>query len=177
MASRCVKFRFSPIGAEAQRQRLKYICEQEGIKIESDAVLDTLIDISEGDLRRSINTLQTCSSFVKNTGVCLKVADIEKISGVVSDNVIAEIYSQILSSTGYAEVQELSQNLILDGYDIQQLLTKLNLHFINQRSVKDIHKAKIAEIVADADFKMIQGGDEELNLLHALSSINRILKN
>lgn len=65
LASRCVKFRFSAIGADAQKQRLKMICEKENIKIESDQVIDSLIEISEGDLRRSINTLQTCSSFVK----------------------------------------------------------------------------------------------------------------
>lgn len=76
LASRCVKFRFSPIGREAQRERLNLICEREDIAIESDEVLDCLIDITEGDLRRSINTLQTCSSFIKNSGIALKVADI-----------------------------------------------------------------------------------------------------
>ena len=46
-----------------------------------------------------------------------------------------------------------------------------------QGSAQGLHKARIAEMVAESDFKMIQGGDEELNLLHTLSSINRILKN
>jgi replication factor C subunit 2/4 len=57
LASRCVKFRFSPISKAAQMERLSMICRNEGVKIESDDVLDKLIDISEGDLRRSINTL------------------------------------------------------------------------------------------------------------------------
>lgn len=57
LASRCVKFRFSPIGHEAQKSRLRMICEKESIKLESEDVLDVLIEISEGDLRRSINTL------------------------------------------------------------------------------------------------------------------------
>lgn len=57
LASRCVKFRFSAIGETAQKDRLRLICEKEGIKIESEEVLDALIEISEGDLRRSINTL------------------------------------------------------------------------------------------------------------------------
>ena len=65
LASRCVKFRFSPIGDDAQKERLSLICKGENIALESTSVLDLLIDISEGDLRRSINTLQTCSSFVK----------------------------------------------------------------------------------------------------------------
>jgi hypothetical protein len=41
--------------------------------------------------------------------------------------------------------------------------------------VNDIAKAKISEAVADSDFKMIQGGDEELNLLHTLSQISSIV--
>lgn len=95
LASRCVKFRFSAISEEAQKERLQMICEKEGINIESDKVLDSLISISEGDLRRSINTLQTCSSFVKGTDVHLKAIDIERISGVVEDHVIQDIFNKI----------------------------------------------------------------------------------
>jgi hypothetical protein len=40
----------------------------------------------------------------------------------------------------------------------------------------DLKKAKLAEIIAETDIKLIQGGDEELNLLYALSSISKILK-
>jgi replication factor C subunit 2/4 len=57
LASRCVKFRFSPITEIAQKERLSLICKNENIQIESEQVLSTLIEVSEGDLRRSINTL------------------------------------------------------------------------------------------------------------------------
>ena len=177
LASRCVKFRFSSISQQAQKDRLKQICDKENIAIESDAVLDQLIEISEGDLRRSINTLQTCSSFIRNTGNPLKRSDIEKVSGVVPDSVIADIYAKIEKAHGYSEIQDLAQNLILEGYDTQQLICRLMLFYASSKTVKDLHKARIAEMVAESDFKMIQGGDEELNLLHTLSSINRILKN
>ena len=119
LASRCVKFRFSAISESAQKQRLQLICKEEDISIESDKVLDSLIEITEGDLRRSINTLQTCSSFVKGTNTPLKVIDIERISGVVPDKVIKDIFDKIQQARGYSEVQDLAQNLILDGYDIQ----------------------------------------------------------
>lgn len=81
LASRCVKFRFSPISEEAQKGRLKQICFLENVKYDSEAVIDKLISVTEGDLRRSINTLQTCSSFGKDRS--LTVADIESISGIV----------------------------------------------------------------------------------------------
>lgn len=45
----------------------------------------------------------------------------------------------------------------------------------SSKEVPDIQKAKIAEITAEADAKMIQGGDEELNLLHVLSSISLVV--
>ena len=90
---------------------------------------------------------------------------------------IADIYAKIEKAHGYSEIQDLAQNLILEGYDTQQLICRLMLFYASSKTVKDLHKARIAEMVAESDFKMIQGGDEELNLLHTLSSINRILKN
>lgn len=36
----------------------------------------------------------------------------------------------------------------------------------NDPRVSDLKKAKVSELVAETDFKMIQGGDEELNLLN-----------
>lgn len=41
----------------------------------------------------------------------------------------------------------------------------------------DLKKSKLSEIIAETDIKLIQGGDEELNLLYALSNISKILKN
>lgn len=56
--------------------------------MESDEVFKSLVDISAGDLRRSINTLQTASSFKHKN---LTVKDIESISGVVPDEAIKKI--------------------------------------------------------------------------------------
>ena len=46
LASRCVKFRFSPIAKEAQMERLKLICGREGVEVAGDEVFNSLIDIS-----------------------------------------------------------------------------------------------------------------------------------
>lgn len=47
---------------------------------------------------------------------------------------------------------------------------------MNTNKVPDLKKSQISEIIADTDIKMLQGGDEELNLLNALSSISKALK-
>lgn len=40
----------------------------------------------------------------------------------------------------------------------------------------DLRKSKISEVIAETDIKLLQGGDEELNLLYALSNIGKILR-
>lgn len=82
----------------------------------SEEVFRALVDISAGDLRRSINTLQTASSFKHKN---LSVKDIESISGVVADDVVKRIDKVLSSTDGFGDVQSLSQELILEGFDVQ----------------------------------------------------------
>jgi hypothetical protein len=49
-------------------------------------------------------------------------------------------------------------------------------YFLGQVQLPDLKKAKISEIIAETDVKVLQGGDEELNLLYTLSSIAKIIK-
>lgn len=169
LASRCVKFRFAHIEQESQMKRLQSICKEESIKLESDAVLNTLIDVSDGDLRRSINLLQTCSSFIKveakeaedkmaddgdvveDTGMLTR-ATIEQISGIVPKSVILNLQERLWApGSGYSHIQEIAEDMILEGYDTQQLLHSLLESFINIKDPKklnDFQKSKIAEIIA-----------------------------
>jgi hypothetical protein len=39
-----------------------------------------------------------------------------------------------------------------------------------------LRKARISEVIAETDIKLLQGGDEELNLLYALSNIGKVIK-
>lgn len=98
LASRCVKFRFSPIAKEAQIERLKHICNNENVRVVNDQVLEALVDITEGDLRRSINLLQTASAF-KQSGITLQ--DIQSISGSIPQEVITDIAQKIYQSSEF----------------------------------------------------------------------------
>lgn len=58
---------------------------------------------------------------------------------------------------------------------MQQLLYQL-LDYYVASAHPDLRKAKVSEIIAETDIKLLQGGDEELNLLYALSTISKIFK-
>lgn len=107
LASRCVKFRFSPIAREAQIERLSLISSKEGVKVEGPKVYERLVEISQGDLRRSINMLQTASAFKEKL---LSVAVIESISGVIPPDTVTKI-DKVLSSQSdspFSDVQLLA---------------------------------------------------------------------
>jgi len=121
LASRCVKFRFAPISEQAQSERLLNICRAEGVNLQSEQVINKLIRLTEGDLRMSINTLQTCASFTKETG--LSEEDVESVSGIVPRKAILMI-TTVIGTRGatYGDIQRVAEELILEGFDCQQLL-------------------------------------------------------
>lgn len=77
----------------------------------------------------------------------------------------------------YADIQRVAEDLIFEGYDCQQLLHQLLDFYVQQApaAVRDLQKAQISEIIAATDFQLLQGGNEELNMLNCLSNIAQIL--
>ncbi|MCO5580288.1 hypothetical protein L7F22_034154 [Adiantum nelumboides] len=57
LASRCAKFRFKPLLDNVLSSRIQFICQEEGLSLDSEA-LATLNSVSEGDMRRAITYLQ-----------------------------------------------------------------------------------------------------------------------
>lgn len=78
LASRCVKYRFKAIPSSQQISRLQYVSQQESVQVD-EAGLQQLYLVSGGDLRKSINMLQSAATLYDKV-VDKKVVD--EISGV-----------------------------------------------------------------------------------------------
>ncbi|KAJ3506636.1 hypothetical protein NMY22_g17183 [Coprinellus aureogranulatus] len=89
LASRCSKFRFTPLDSGSAFSRLSYIAKEERIDVD-EPVINTLISTSHGDLRRAITYLQSAArlSASSNPPAPIHAADIQEIAGVVPDSVI-----------------------------------------------------------------------------------------
>ncbi len=57
---RCAKFRFKPLSKGVLLERLRMISDAEGVRV-SDEGMEALLETSEGDLRKAITTLQSCT--------------------------------------------------------------------------------------------------------------------
>ena len=63
VASRCSKFRFKALDGGHAKTRIEEIMEKEGVKYD-DGVIEKALLVSDGDLRRAINLLQSAAKLV-----------------------------------------------------------------------------------------------------------------
>ena len=174
IASRCAKFRFKPLKAEAIKGRLQHICEVEKVLLDSDAILDEIIDISEGDLRRAITTLQTAFR-MKDSGESITLDDVHEISGHIPNRWI-ETITATCKTKSHDQVRLLIKDLILEGYSATQFLIQLHRWLISDACfLNDQQKSVVCTELAKADQCLLDGANEFLQGFHVASQIIEVL--
>ena len=143
LASRCSKFRFTPLDSESSSLRLSHIAQQENIPI-SKPVIDALISTSSGDLRRAITYLQSASRLSSSTipATPIQPLDIQEIAGVVPDSVIQN-FARVLGieidegmdvdessqqkASGFEPIRNQVKFLMREGYSAGQIISQVGL--------------------------------------------------
>jgi len=119
--SRCVEFKFRPLSKNHIIDRLQYIIKNEKIKFPK-TTLDVIYKVSNGDLRRAINLLQSLSLQSRVTkNICYK------LMGYPTETDIKNIY-KYLTDTKLSVSKKNSniKKIILDnGYSLNSILTEL----------------------------------------------------
>jgi replication factor C subunit 2/4 len=171
--SRCVKFRFKPLNKTSMLQKLGYIIKRERMNLDQD-VIDKIIDISLGDLRKAIMLLQNICYIEKHSKIT--VNDIIEISGNIPPVIIDKINNVCIlnKSSKCADIAELAKNINLDGYSMSHILWTINTFIINNTLLSDISKSKICLHVAKTEKRLVDGADEYLQLLSILTCIKML---
>jgi len=163
--SRCAPFRFTYLPTEALVQRIKYISETEKVKI-SETGIDAILEISEGDLRKTVNILQTAASVGKPI-------DAETVYSVVGRANPSDVREMLLTALNgdfvgaRNRLRELIQKYGLAGTDI---IRQVHME-VFRLSVPDKWKVRLADIVGEVDYRLIQGSNEEIQLSALLAKL------
>lgn len=102
----------------------------------------------------------------------LEGKDVYEVSGRVSEGVMKGIWERIKKG----EAEEAAEEVVAEGYDVMQVLAQLMEVVVKERGVTDLHKARVAEVCASTEGKLIRGGSEELNLIYMFMNISKIIK-
>jgi replication factor C small subunit len=163
--SRCAPFRFTHLPREEQDRYLKEIAEKEKVKISSDG-LDAIFEVCGGDLRKAINTLQSAASLGKPIDAKIvysitgraSPADVQKMIKAAMDGDFLEARKQL---------RDMIQKYGVAGSDlIRQVHTE-----IFRSDTPEKWKLRLADIVGEVDYRLVEGSDEEVQLSALLAKL------
>ncbi len=169
IASRCAKYRFSPLSRESQFNRLRLIANNEKMTVE-DSVLSYLIEISEGDLRRSINLLQSISQLGSDLMTPEVISD---VCGTIPQEEIGKIF-ECAQYSDTKDIFSCSDEFFYNGYDLRQFFVQFNEYVINHIQLNEIEKSQICAILLDAETDSLEGSTPNLKLYNVLCDIRKI---
>ena len=138
--SRCQRFDFRRITTDDIVSRLKYICEQEKIKITEDA-LYTIARSSQGGMRDSLALLDQIS--VLDADKEITSDDVNEMLGRLSFDVLFELTNNILASNTQ-EALNILDKVYNKGNEPFQIVSNLIQYFRNLLIVKNCSDRKIA---------------------------------
>ncbi|KIM65322.1 hypothetical protein SCLCIDRAFT_541958 [Scleroderma citrinum Foug A] len=190
LASRCSKFRFTPLDSSSTTSRLTQIAAAEHVDV-TPAVMSTLIDTSNGDLRRAITYLQSASRLSSSSDPPSLIApiDIQEIAGVVPTAVVndlakalgleiagdMEVDGAIPKRQGFDDIRKKVKEVIRQGYSAMQLLSQLHDLVVLHQTLPARQKAICALAIAEADKALCEGADEELWILEVALQIHKAI--
>ena len=168
LASRCSKFRFKPLDTASAEARLAFIAQAEKVPV-NPAMLKALVDASDGDLRRAITYLQSAALLVGARQEPLSAAAVGELAGVVPTEVIERIARSVgIDSTGgsFDGILAAVQGVVLEGYSCMQVVLQLHDLVVEHPLLPAGKKTRCALRFGETDKALIDGGNEELQLLN-----------
>ncbi|KAL9609096.1 MAG: hypothetical protein Q9167_006110 [Letrouitia subvulpina] len=142
LLSRCTRFRFSPLKEQDIRSLVDRVIENEGIKIEQEAV-ENLVKLSKGDMRRALNVLQACHA----SSIPLPIKGQKKASSVEYETITNETIYDCIAAPHPSDIA-LIQSTLLETSDITSCLYTINtLKATRGLALADILTALSEELV------------------------------
>ena len=163
--SRCVVFRFSSLNDQDIKDRLKKISKQEELAISPDG-LNALVDVSRGDCRRAINYLQSCGTISKKVDQEL----VFRVAGEVPSDRIKEILQTAIEGQLQFSIKLLHDVNSEYGLSGINIIKNLHREIYNLKVPEDI-KIELSKLLAESEYRLSQGGTEEIQLQALLANI------
>lgn len=160
IVSRCSLFRFKPIPKNEIFSKLKNISEKENMYC-SDEILNKIINICRGDMRKAINFLQRCHN---SFGDKINVDLLDEISGMINDTDINKFIDYSLSKKS-TKIDSLIKDFYNSGYSLVNQILKFHEIIINHKHIKSSDKALILKKIVEIDQNLIKGCDEYIQFL------------
>ncbi len=163
--SRCSVMRFGPLKPEDIKDYLKRIEENENIEI-TESGFESLLYISQGDMRKAVNILQVAASFSEK----IDPDTLFTSSALARPETISELIKLPLKGK-FGEARERLEDLITrGGLAGEDILGQMHRELFNIPMDDDL-RVLVLDAIGEADFRLVEGADERIQIEALLARI------
>lgn len=156
--SRCAVFRFKALEEKDVKKALEDIAKKEKLKIEEKAY-DAIYYLSEGDMRKAINILQSAASLGKITE-----KNIYEVVAQARPSDVKEMISSALSGK-FSEARKLLLDMLLkQGISGEDIIKEISRQIYEVDGVPERSKIEMIEKIGECEFRLNQGGNELIQI-------------
>jgi replication factor C subunit 2/4 len=152
-----------------QIERLNLIANNENLKVDP-SIAEYLVDVCEGDLRRSINLFQSISQLGEKL---IKKEIVDDVCGIIPKGIIQNLF-ETARSQKLENITSEAKRFLSEGYDVMQFLTQFTEYMITLSDITSIDKSKISCFILECNRNLIDSGTPFVNLLNLLIKIRNI---
>ncbi len=164
--SRTALFRFYPLKKEDVVNRLLYIVKNEKVDYDQKA-LETIYDITLGDMRKSINILQAAAAYGKIT-----VEAIYKVLGLAQPKEIREMVNLALQGKFMQAREKLRTLLVTYGLSGEDIIKQIHRELTSSElQISEELRVLLLDYIGETEFRIIEGADDEIQLTALLAKL------
>ena len=170
--ARCINLRFVPINKNVIIDKLQYICNAEKFRCSLKS-LNVIADLSNGDLRKAINLLQSIS--MRNKNITEKLC--YKTAGIPSLKIVESLYKILVDKdidfkTTYEKVDKI---IIKTGVSLSLLLRQLTTVITNH--IREIDVDILANYLNELAFLESAVSNSTFGSIYIISLVSIFKKN
>ncbi len=163
--SRCAPFRFTYLPRQEQDTYLRTIAEKEGLTL-LDEGLNAIFEVCRGDLRRAVNTLQAGASLEKPIDAKI----IYSIAGRANPADVREMMKTAMGGDFFEARKQLRNMIQKYGVAGSDMIRQIHTE-IFRSALPEPWRMKLADIVGEIDYRLVEGADEEVQLSALLARL------
>lgn len=164
LQSRCTRFRFAPLSKDQVMPRLDYIIQTEKIKA-TESGKEALFKLSNGDMRRVINVLQSTSLAFDE----VNEETVYQCVGQAPPSVIKNFFQILLDAPFEQAYEKLAKLSLLYGIALADTLDEL-LELIIGVDMPQNVAALLMDRIAQIEHRLSSGCSEKIQLLSLISA-------
>ena len=156
--SRCAVFRFKPLSEQDVKVYLGRIATTEHVDVTEDG-MTAIIQLAAGDLRKATNMLQVAASL----GLRVDQDTVFESTENIRPSEIHELLTTALSGNFTAARARLDELIARHGFSGEDIISGIH-RAVFDLPVNEEAKVRLVDLVGEAEFRMIAGATERIQL-------------